>query len=54
MPGLENNIALWIAGTLGIVSVSMRLVRVYGDEMIEFGRWLKNFIAELRKLMDNQ
>ena len=39
-----------IAGALGIASTVLRLVRVYGEEFLEFGKWLKAFLVEVRKL----
>jgi hypothetical protein len=50
MAGSEASAILWIAAILGAVSVAMRLIRAYGDEMLDFAKWARTFVEEIRKL----
>lgn len=47
---MEAAILLWLAVALGLMGTGMRLLRAYGDEFIEFAKWLRVFLDELRKL----
>ena len=47
---MDSVVLLWIAGTLGAATVGMRLVRSYGDEILDFVKWFVNSLDQIRKL----
>lgn len=47
---MEAIVLLWIAAILGAISTVMRLARAYGDEMLDFAKWLRTFLDQMRSL----
>jgi hypothetical protein len=45
---METPEMLGLAGALGALGIGMRLIRTYGDEIVEFTRWLRTFVDRMR------
>jgi len=48
---MENQILLWIAAALGAVGIGCRMLRAWGDELLSFARWAREFIDQLRNII---
>ena len=47
---MEGPILLWIAAILGAISTVLRLIRAYGDELLDYAKWFRTFIDQMRAI----
>jgi len=50
VPSFEVLIVVGITSILGLTGTVLRVMRSYGDEFLEFAKWFKTFVSEMRKL----
>ena len=47
---MEATVLIWIAAVFGATGMAMRLFRAYGEELLEFAKWLRAFVDQMRAL----